>query len=271
LEFPITDGIPDFFLSDSKAEAIDEPNKTWLDPGIVAARDTKYRLCARKLKGMAFCIREIGIRTGIGSRVLEVGMGTGHFTRWLSEASGDGTEIYAFDFSWSIIQAARVNTHGLPKVKLFRANARSDLPFKDESFDIVFVRLAPLGAFGIPNVEAGYRLLKPGGWYYEAGWERTRHETPPTEWAIQHGFESAQEHRWQYWRTQSEEERNATQAELEHLATRGSQSAAEALQRSNEIRTGFGDAGSLRVMTREYLLIARKPYIKSESLSGKLD
>ncbi len=59
------DGIPDFFIAGTEGEAIDAPNQTWLDPKIVVARDTVYRLCTRTLKGMAFCMRESG---SIGAR-----------------------------------------------------------------------------------------------------------------------------------------------------------------------------------------------------------
>ncbi|MGD9099112.1 MAG: class I SAM-dependent methyltransferase [Anaerolineae bacterium] len=253
------DGIPDFFISETKEDAIDEPNKTWLDPKIVAARDTMYRLCAQELKGMAFCMREIGQRTSAGCRILEVGMGTGHFTRWLAEVSRPGTEIYAFDFSWPIIEKAKVNTQGLSGVTLFRANARGLLPFENEGFDIVLLRLAPLGAHGIPNVQAGYEMLKSGGWYFEAGWERTRHETPPTEWAIRHGYESAEQHEWQYWHTQTEQEQRASQVELERLAAQGCQTA-KVQQQKRKTKNGPDERGSVKKMTHEHLLIARKPH-----------
>ena len=69
--FRTVDGIPDFFISESERDAIDDPNKTWLIPEIVEARNTEYRLRTRELRGMAFCVREIGQRTGAGCRVLE--------------------------------------------------------------------------------------------------------------------------------------------------------------------------------------------------------
>jgi SAM-dependent methyltransferase len=253
------DGIPDFFIAETEGEAIDAPNQTWLDPEIVAARDTVYRLSARKLKGMAFCMQEIGRRTTPGCRILEVGVGTGHFTRWLAEVSVPGTEIYAFDCSWPIIEKARANTQGLAEATLFRANARGHLPFEDEHFDMLFLRLAPLGPHGVPNVKAGYTLLKPGGWYIKAGWEQTHYETSPTEWAMQHGYESAEQHEWQYWRAQTAQEHAASQLELEHLAAQGGQTAGEALQRKG--RTGYAPDtdGVIQMMTYEHVLIARKP------------
>jgi SAM-dependent methyltransferase len=151
-EFGVVDGVPDFFISESDEDAIDDPNKTWLDPEIVEARDTYYGLCACQLKGMAFCMQEIAKRTRAGCRVLEIGMGTGRFTRWLAEVAEPGTVIYAFDFSWPIIEKAKANAGGLPGVVFFRANARGKLPFEDANFDFVLLRLAPLGPHGVPNV-----------------------------------------------------------------------------------------------------------------------
>ncbi len=249
-------GIPDFFVGDALRDS-DDPNQAWLDPRIAEARDLVYRLCTRELKGMAFCMQEVSRRTSAGCRVLEVGMGTGHFTHWLAEVSEPGTEIYAFDFSWPIIEKARANTRGLPGITLFRANARGSLPFKDENFDIVFVRLAPLGGRGIPNVQAGFEMLKPGGWYLEAGWEKERCETPPTEWAIQHGYEYAEHHTWQYRRMQTEQEYAAMQVEQERLASLGCKSVKEAQETS--VGNPQGKDRSILKMTYENLLIAQTP------------
>jgi len=259
-EFPIVDGIPDFFISETEDDFIDEPSKTWLDLKIVAARDTVYRLCARELKGMAFCMQEIRQRTAAGCRVLEVGMGTGHFTRWLAEVSRPGTEIYAFDYSWPIIEKAKANTQDLSDVTLFRANSRGLLPFKNESFDIALLRLVPLGAHGIPNVQAGYEILRLGGWYFEAGWEQVRYETFPTEWAMQHGYESAEHHEWQYWRTQTSQEQTASLIEREHLVAQGGPTVKKTQHQVKEAQSASGEEGSVQKMTHEHLLIANKPF-----------
>ena len=251
-EFEIVDGVPDFFISETDRDRIDDddPNRAWLDPEIVEARDTYYNLCARQLKGMTYCMQEVARRTRPGCRVLEVGMGTGHFTRWLAEVAEPGTDIYGFDFSWPIIEKAKLKAGGLPGVALLRANARGMLPFEDESFDIVLVRLAPLGPRGVPNTQVAFELLQPGGWLFEAGWKAEQHETPPTEWAIQHGFESAEYHVWQYWRAQSEQERAAMEVEFERLVS---------LIKPSRIETREKVADGVRLkMTHENLLIARK-------------
>jgi SAM-dependent methyltransferase len=249
-EFEIVDGVPDFFIIETGHDAIDDPSKTWLDSEIVEARDAYYSLCARQLKGMAFCMQGIARRTRPGCRILEVGMGTGHFTRWLAEVAEPGTEIYAFDFSWPIIEKAKVNAGGLPSVMLFRADARGMLPFEDASFDIVLLRLAPLGPRGVSNVQVGFELLKPGGWLFEAGWKGEQYETPPTEWAIQHGFESAEHHVWQYWRAQAEQERAAVEVESKRLVSLGGPSWRETREKVEN--------GVCLKMTHENLLIAQK-------------
>jgi hypothetical protein len=94
-------------------------------------------------------------------------------------------------------------------------------------------------------------LLKPGGWLFQAGWEREQYETPPTEWAIQHGFESAEHHVWQYWRIQTEQERAARQVEHERLTSLGGPPV-------RETRDKVVD-GTCFKMTYENLLIAQKP------------
>jgi SAM-dependent methyltransferase len=252
-DYPIVDGVPDFFVTGNQQDYIDEPNKTWLDPEIVRARDTMYRLSTRELKGMAFCMQEIGCRTCAGCRILEVGMGTGHFTRWLAEVASPEAEIYSFDLSWPIIEVAKEYTRGLPGIVLLRANARGRLPFQDATFDIVFIRLAPLGAHGVPNAQAAFELLKPGGWLFEAGAKPEQYETPPTDWAIQHGFAHAEHHVWQYRRTVTEQERIAAGIQRERMASLGIKSAQEVVAAQPDA------AGNTLEMTYENLLIAHKP------------
>jgi SAM-dependent methyltransferase len=251
-EYGFAGGIPDLFVGDMDRDFVEDPNQTWLEPEIVDARDTVYRLCARELEGMAYCMKEIGRRSQKGFRILEVGMGTGHFTRWLHEAVGSGTEIYAFDFSWPIIEKAKFNTGGLENVTLFRANARGPLPFPKGHFDIVFLRLVPLGVLGKPNVQAGFELLKPGGWYFEGGWAKETFETTPTAWAIQNGFGRAEHHVWQYRRLQTAEERLASKIEANYLASMGKRPV-------GEDQDVFNEDGTISKMTVETLLIAQKP------------
>jgi ubiquinone/menaquinone biosynthesis C-methylase UbiE/uncharacterized protein YbaR (Trm112 family) len=242
--FPILNGIPDFFVSEGESEAVDLVSAIWQVESVVKARNTIYRLCTRELRGMAYCMQEIACRAGAGARILEVAIGTGHFTRWLAEMVAPEVEIYAFDCSWPILQTAQANIHGLSAVSLFRANSRSKLPFLDASFDALLLRLAPLGPHGVPNVAVGYQLLKPGGWYFEAEWERN-HAGSWTDWAIQHGFEHAEHHIWQYPRQMTEEERLAWQYEIAGWPADQRETSSSIL---NNVK-----------MTTENLLIAHKP------------
>jgi SAM-dependent methyltransferase len=61
--------------------------------------------------------------------ILEVGAGTGHFTRWLSE---QGLAVVGLDLSAAMLAQAR----GLNGILLVRGNALQ-LPFADGAFDLV--------------------------------------------------------------------------------------------------------------------------------------
>ena len=200
---------------------LSDENLVWLDPQMVEARDTIYRLCVRELKGMTFAMQQVGLRTYPGCRILEVGTGTGHFARWMAEVSTPGTEIYALDYSWPMLAKARGNVGNQAGVILLRANSTGRLPFRQEIFDLVFLRLAQLGEHGIGNVQASFQLLKPGGWLFKAGWDLIREGTPWTESAIQIGYESAEVHEWQYSRTKTQEEYAASRVECERAIAFG--------------------------------------------------
>jgi len=64
-------------------------------------------------------------------KVLEVGCGTGHFTRWMESALG--FECYGVDTSKAMLSEAR---QMWPKASLLESEA-IHLPFKPKSFDIV--------------------------------------------------------------------------------------------------------------------------------------
>lgn len=225
-EYPIIDGIPDFFVSELDETSLEKDpawheNLIWLDQQMVDARGIIYRLSARELKGMTFAMQQVSVRTFPGCRILEVGTGTGHFARWMAEVSAPGTEIYALDYSWPMLAKARANIANQSGVILFRANSTDKMPFCAESFDLVFLRLAPLGEHGMPNVQAAFQLLKPGGWLFKAGWELRREETSWIEGAIQIGYESAEVHEWQYPRTKTREEYDASRVECERAIAFG--------------------------------------------------
>ena len=256
-EYPIIDGIPDFFVSKMEGTANEEEdqvwreNLVWLDPQMVEARDTIYRPCVRELKGMTFAMQQVGLQTFPSCRILDVGTGTGHFACWMAEVSAAGTEIYALDFSWPMLSKARANIANQPGVILLRANSTGKLPFREESFDLVFLRLAPLGEHGMPNVQAAFQLLKPGGWLFKAGWNLVRQETPWTEYAIQLGYESAEVHEWRYPRLRTREEYAASLVEQERAVAFG------APLKNGSVPAWEGDR--IVSITFENLRIARKP------------
>jgi SAM-dependent methyltransferase len=225
--YPISDGIPDFFITEIEGTASEQEdqawreNLVWLDPKMVEARDTIYRLSVRELKGMAFAMQQLALRTFPGCRILEVGTGTGQFACWMAEVSAPGTEIYAIDYSWPMFAKARANISNQPGVMLLRVNASGKLPFREESFDIIFLRLAPLGEHGMDNVLAAFQLLRQGGWLFKAGWNLRREDIPWTEKALQIGYECAEVHEWQYPRFKTREEYAASQVELERAIAFG--------------------------------------------------
>jgi len=256
-DYPIIDGIPDFFVSEMEGTADEEEdqvwreNLVWLDPQMVEARDTIYQLCVRELKGMTFAMQQVGLRTFPGCRILEVGTGTGHLARWMAEVCAPGTEIYAFDYSWLMFAKARINIANHPGVILLRANSTGKLPFRKESFDLVFLRLAPLGEHGMPNVQAAFELLKPGGCLFKAGWNLVRQKTPWTEEAIQLGYESVEVHEWQYPRLRTQEEYAASLVEQERAVAFG------VPPEKGPVPSWAGDR--IVSITCENLRIARKP------------
>ena len=69
--------------------------------------------------------------------------------------------------------------------------------------------------------ETAFSLLKPGGWLFKAGWNLRREEVPWTEQAIKVGYESAESHEWQYPRTKTREEYDASRVECERAVVFG--------------------------------------------------
>ena len=256
--FDVVDGIPDFPVPGP--DYPEDLNLVYHRPEMAEAKDTVFRLGARSLEGMAVCMQEIGRHTAPGSRVLEVALGAGHFTRWLAEVSHPETEIYAYDFSWPMLERAEANTRDCLNATLFRANSRGKMPFAEGIFDIVFVRLAPFKPDGTPDeCSAALRFLKPGGWYFNASTVAgERFDTPPTQWALNHGFERAEYRIWRYPRVVSED---AYLAGLIDTPRRPHEIVdMEAARRlTSEAKRLRGKDGGIEIAQVEALLIARKP------------
>ncbi|RKY67043.1 MAG: ubiquinone biosynthesis protein UbiE [Candidatus Latescibacterota bacterium] len=94
----------------------------------------------------------------VGERVLEVGCGTGHWTKWFRE--GLGMRVVGLDLSEGMLAVARAR---LPEVPLVRGDATS-LPFKEGSFDVV-VAVTVLEFVPEPKevLDEMWRCVRPGG------------------------------------------------------------------------------------------------------------
>lgn len=197
--YEIVDGVPDFYIDGSGAAgAEDEANRKWLDADIVEGRDRYYERC-REWEGMSFCMDQISRLSYNKCHILEVGAGTGHFSRWICDVCQPGTQLYTFDYSQPCIAKTQTKIAGAANVYLFRANARGPMPFAAESFDIILQRLAPFnkkGADQSAKMQRILNLLKPDGHYLFAGWQDDYGATCSDY--TDHGFTSAQYHRWLY-------------------------------------------------------------------------
>ncbi len=120
----------------------------------------------RYLKDMIFdpiaaeLVVRIPIRDGV--RILELACGTGILTRRLLEALPDDARVVATDLNESMITYAREAVVD-ERVTWQTADAQ-DLPFADESFDVV---VCAAGFMFLPNKPQGFRearrVLVPGG------------------------------------------------------------------------------------------------------------
>jgi len=93
-----------------------------------------------------------------GSAILDVGAGTAHIAVAVTEKCGKDVEIIAVDLSKHLVNIAGKNTKEFGNVAVVRGDGYK-LPFKDSSFDVVTIRLAP------HSIIEAHRVLKRGGWY----------------------------------------------------------------------------------------------------------
>jgi SAM-dependent methyltransferase len=103
----------------------------------VAARDTEAILGWSSPVGRARADRRARLfiatgRIGPGARVLELGCGTGEFTRRVAPS---GAEVVALDISGDLLVKARAKVGA--QARFARGNAEV-LPFRDGAFDVVY-------------------------------------------------------------------------------------------------------------------------------------
>lgn len=103
-----------------------------------------------------------------GQRVLVVASGTGRGMIELAQATGSTGRVDALDLSEQMIEQARAKceTLGLKERVHFKQGNAKELPYPDETFDIVYngymLDLIPLDGFE-PILKEMQRVLKPGG------------------------------------------------------------------------------------------------------------
>ncbi|GAA1734823.1 class I SAM-dependent methyltransferase [Isoptericola hypogeus] len=111
-----------------------------------------------------------------GARVLEVGAGAAHCSRWLAAR---GAHVVATDVSAGMLaHAARLDRETGVRVPAAQADARA-LPFADDSFDVVFTSFGAIPF--VPDAARVHaeaaRVLRPGGrWVFSV--------THPVRWAF---------------------------------------------------------------------------------------
>lgn len=103
-----------------------------------------------------------GITFPPGSRVLEVGCGTGVLTRVLAGWPGVA-EVVGVDAAAVLLERAERQSGGLAQVSFQEADARS-LPFEDTTFDLVVFDSTLVHVPGADlAIGEAFRVLRPGG------------------------------------------------------------------------------------------------------------
>jgi len=101
------------------------------------------------------------MRIGEGDQVIDVGCGTGNYTRHLAQAAGEGLTV-GLDASETMVAAAAERSDR-PNLAFLRGDACA-LPFEDETFDVA-CSVGVIHMVEEPMVALGemVRVLAPGG------------------------------------------------------------------------------------------------------------
>ena len=103
-----------------------------------------------------------------GQHILDVACGTGRATVGLAQEAGPTGSVDALDLSDAMLDQARIKfkTIGMDDFVHFKQGNAKDLPYPDETFDLVYngymFDLIPLDGF-LPILQEMKRVLKPGG------------------------------------------------------------------------------------------------------------
>jgi len=104
------------------------------------------------------------LNTVTGRVVLDVGCGDGRFTIKMAERA---TNVIGVDFSEQAISKAHTNLVKSERTNInFRLADARELPFTDESFDVVVSRRGPV-TDSVCTLSEAYRVLKKGGYLME--------------------------------------------------------------------------------------------------------
>jgi ubiquinone/menaquinone biosynthesis C-methylase UbiE len=133
--FPIREGIP-VFLNEAEVSGLNRKYQKmydWMAPGYDLALKLYAFLKRTDLREMrSGYLEELEIKGG--DQVLEVSVGTGTNIPFLPP----NIDFYGLDISWGMLKKCRQNLKGWRReANLFYGEAEN-LPFKSESFDVVF-------------------------------------------------------------------------------------------------------------------------------------
>lgn len=146
----------DGYLSNSSAELYDHQ----VDILFSGATDAMRRLIIPLLKKTNWT------SSGEGMNFLEVGAGTGRLTKFMS-LSFPKAKIVATDLSPPYLKKAQMNLRFRDRID-FAQTAAEDLPYKDQSFDLVYsCFLFHELPFEVRRqvLRESFRVLKPGGYF----------------------------------------------------------------------------------------------------------